>query len=468
VVIRRVAGALLLVAIAPSGCEVVADLGERACVPGARRCAPDGKSIEACSEEGKIQTAEVCGKACHLATCVACTPGNTCGGLKTVSRCTDPNTPPTESSCARDEFCSSGVCNPIEDVATGGDHTCAKAGGALLCWGRNHFGQVGNGSTANTPLPALVDITDVTAMSLGYNHSCALRTDGSVWCWGANDRGQLGLGHLEAKVLAPRRVGGLADVLGIASGAFHTCAMTRGGKVFCWGANGFLSVFGALGVGSSDEAVTVPREVAGLSDVTFITAGGAHTCARIRAPGRWVCWGANHEGQVGDGTILTDRAFFPPVEPKLPADAAEGALLRPGRYHTCAYHSRRVFCWGMSTYGQLGIDPVTDRALPARVLGDFANVYTGQGAYHTCATTAAGVLCWGRNDRGQLGDDSTTNATTPRPVVSLGVVQQLGLGGYHTCARSGREVFCWGHNEHGQLGIGSFEQKQVPTRVVFP
>jgi hypothetical protein len=85
----------------------------------------------------------------------------------------------------------------IRSVSPGGDHTCAvdEDEGAVLCWGSNAFGQVGNGSPTDrlTPIGLQVLTSGVTAIDAGAHHTCAI-TRGDLKCWGRNTSGQLGDG----------------------------------------------------------------------------------------------------------------------------------------------------------------------------------------------------------------------------------------------------------------------------------
>jgi len=195
-----------------------------------------------------------------------------------------------------------GLESGIQTLTAGASHTCAlTVAGGVKCWGNNNTGQLGVGST--DPLLAPADViglpTGIIAVRAGQYHTCALADDGRVWCWGDNSTGQLGDGSTGRRLL-PVAVGGLpAGTVGITAGSGHSCALSRGGTVWCWGINRR----GQLGDETTENRLK-PVRVSGISAAIPITAGATHTCAVTRREGA-KCWGSNATGQHGTGISNT-------------------------------------------------------------------------------------------------------------------------------------------------------------------
>lgn len=194
-------------------------------------------------------------------------------------------------------------------VSLGVRHGCVVwRGGRVACFGEDDGNQLGTfvpGAPAKPkpgpkPTPRLVAVKGVegaTALALGVRHGCALLDGGTVRCWGDNAKGQLGDGTTTARTESVL-VADLSGVTALALGAEHSCALLEDGGVKCWGDN----AKGQLGDGTT-TAHPSPVVVTGLSGARSISSGhGAHTCAVMR-DGEVRCWGTNHVGELGDGTL---------------------------------------------------------------------------------------------------------------------------------------------------------------------
>ena len=185
-------------------------------------------------------------------------------------------------------------------ITAGWDHACAlRRDGSIYCWGNNLDGQLGNGTTSNSSVPVRVaDIADAAAITADGNHTCALTQNGDVYCWGSNSHDQLGgRANDSASSPIPLQVTINEDVTAISAGDFHTCALHEDGTASCWGNN----QDGQLGDGTTDRSLR-PVKAADLSDSAAISAGSSHTCS-LREDSTITCWGNNRNEQLGDGHL---------------------------------------------------------------------------------------------------------------------------------------------------------------------
>jgi len=237
--------------------------------------------------------------------------------------------------------------------------SCALRDGEVWCAGDNTYGQLGIGTTsamagfvqvAGLPEPA-------TAVVVGFDHACALLADGTVACWGGNYERALGSATTEVCDgsychTTPIRVPGLSDVVSIAGGIRHTCALRGDHTVWCWGSN--------------DDAQAGPTATCGLScqdlhqvavsDVREIAAGHAHTCARL-ADNTVTCWGDNSRRQVAlNSTTNCGHGYLSCVpEPTAVADVSGVSSLVLGQNQSCALLAAGgAMCWGSGERGQFG------------------------------------------------------------------------------------------------------------------
>jgi hypothetical protein len=230
-----------------------------------------------------------------------------------------------------------GLTNVVA-VSAGTTSACAVlADHTVACWGDNSRGQLGNGTRVSSLTPVVVPgLDDITAVGVDDLHACALHATGTVSCWGWSSK----LGPVEdaGDLLSPALVPSLTDALSVSGSPFHACALTARAVAECWGSTlqpkvvrGFTHVKafsfsedgqqtehtcaviaggtvkcqspyayqGQTGIGISYDkhVVTVP----GVHGATAISTAGFYTCAVVSGGGV-KCWGANDQGQLGDGT----------------------------------------------------------------------------------------------------------------------------------------------------------------------
>jgi alpha-tubulin suppressor-like RCC1 family protein len=187
-------------------------------------------------------------------------------------------------------------------ISLGHIHACARrSAGAVSCWGGNQYGQSWppERSDGIAPPVGVSDLPgDVVEVQAGYEHTCARTGRGDVLCWGAGRPPAVDAGEPTLLPWPPVPVAGLDDVTALSSGLYHDCAVRRDGGVWCWGDNSARQ----LGDGTN-EPRREPVRVVGLPPVVAVSAGGGHSCA-LTAAAEVYCWGNNAAGQLGDGTTL--------------------------------------------------------------------------------------------------------------------------------------------------------------------
>ncbi len=193
-------------------------------------------------------------------------------------------------------------------ISAGARHVCALAvDSTAYCWGNNATGQLGNGTTADTALPVAVSGgRKFKELTLGFDHSCGLTAAGDAYCWGDNTWGQLGEATTSV-ALEPTAVTGGIIFLALSAGSEHTCGIGTGNATRCWGENasgqlGAQATEMCTSASGRTAALCshVPLPVSTNQIFGSIFAGGHHTCA-ITTGGKAYCWGENSNGQLGTG-----------------------------------------------------------------------------------------------------------------------------------------------------------------------
>ena len=397
----------------------------------------------------------------------------------------------------------------ILSVAVGEKFSCALLNnGAVKCWGFNNIGQLGNGTTDTSRIPVTVDgITGASfrrnpnqiaiSITAGLTHTCAILEDTTAKCWGANRNGQLGDGTTN-RSLTPVQVlesagstTPLRNIVSIAAGHNHTCAVIMGGTAKCWGKNRL----GQLGTGPRENTresfIPVPvADLGGTGNIlaVSISSGNFHTCAVV-TDNKARCWGLDQDGQIGSNYIGTSNPFsrfrelsplyqgyvYPEIPTKVwedyspsnsPIELDNVNSISPGENHTCSLRMinqvGQVWCWGGALHGQLGIDIIT----------------TGYDGIPSSSGTPPSTQI--RNSAGEtdpitravLYDDDNDDNTNE---VALDNIKGVSSGQHHSCALSNDDrVWCWGSNANSRLGLPTVGTSninnlyKVATELPFP
>jgi Alpha-tubulin suppressor and related RCC1 domain-containing proteins len=340
-------------------------------------------------------------------------------------------------------------------LAAGGNFGLAvDAEGNVWAWGDNSEGQLGQGSTDNSPVATPVQVkglTDVIAVSAGGAHALALKTDGTVWAWGNNEADQLGIDET-SPITTPRQVEGLQSIVAISAGLESSLALTSDGYVWAWGANEYKQV----NYLSDAIKIVKPQIIDNLSGVVKIAAGSAW-CLALKNDGTVWTWGGQKvpmgtDSQIGEISNITNLTQVKGISDVVSVSA--------GYSHSLALKGDgTVWGWGSNELQQLGNRDQQWYDSPVQI-SSLKNVTTvSAGAYLTMALTNDGTV-WtlGGNIYGQLGNDNSVDSLpfTSNPVKAINITQATSISaGYgFALGRAHGSVWGWGINTKGQLGTG--------------
>ena len=339
----------------------------------------------------------------------------------------------------------------------------AAPAGALSMAGYNSDGQLGNGTTNDSAaFQTIPGLGLATSVSTSDFHTVAALSNGTVWAWGDNSDGQLGDGTTTQRD-SPVQVPGLSNVVAVAAGTYHSLALRSDGTVRAWGNN----TDGELGLGTDDTNVhSSPMQVPGVSNAVAISAGYYDSFALL-ANGTVMAWGSNDSGQLGDGTSNEHDS------PELLSTLSNIVSLHVESYDDFGLAVRSdgtVMAWGANYDGQLGDGTTTARDTPATVAGLSGVSAVAEGDDSSYALLSNGTLmAWGYNNHGQLGDGTTTNKDTPEAVPGMTGVRAIGAEQYDAlAAMSNGSLYGWGYNGYGELGDGTTTEQKSPEQISFP
>ena len=386
----------------------------------------------------------------------------------------------------------------MQTVNGNGYSLALSADGTVYTWGRNEYGQLGNGVTAtNSPVPVAVKTAGtpmegktIVQISAKVWYALALASDGTVYSWGFNSWGQLGNGtsgtaNNASAPVAVKTAGTPMEgktIVQVAAGATHSLALATDGTIYAWGKN----EYGQLGNDSTTNSpVPVAVKTAGTpmdgKTIIQIHAGYEHSLA-LASDGTVYAWGRNNSGQLGKNDA-TDT-HIPAAVQTLGTPMAGKVIvqLAAGNSQSMALASDgTVYTWGWNQYGQLGNGTTTNSRIPVAVVttgtplaGKTISQIAAGNAHALAMTDDGAIYSWGWNQYGQLGNGTTTNSRIPIAIVTTGtplagkMITQITSGGSPNSlvlADDGT-MYTWGWGQYGQLGDSTIgTDAKVPVAV---
>ena len=367
-----------------------------------------------------------------------------------------------------------GHVDQLRMVSCGQSHTAVlKGDGTLWTMGDNSRGQLGTGTTENSMVPVKV-LDSVASVTCGRYETAAIKTDGTLWTWGLTQNDALGLSAGNVMNVSqgsmnqtlPCKV--MDNVSAVSCGWWHTAAIKTDGSLWTWGQNseGQLGN-GIIGdqpstsswtdafAGKTPQPAPEPETLFHVMDnVVAVACGKTHTAA-LKSDGTLWTWGNNYDGQLGSPAIATEEYCPTPTQV-----LDQVAAVSCGDYFTAAVRTDgSLWMWGSNPHSVMGSGgPANwvDQPTPIKVLDGVSAVSCGSS--HMAAIKTDGSLwTWGDNSDSQIGSglDGEDQETYARPVKVLDNVIAVSCGASHTAAVTADGTFyTWGNPSSGQLGNG--------------
>jgi hypothetical protein len=385
---------------------------------------------------------------------VACVPAPPCPcGKKWESRDQYECFPISE--CA--PGCGDGVCADQEDVST-----CGRDCAVTMTAGPDG-GAGPSGGDASTDVPVGPDGEGCVKLA---RHWYVVRTDGKLLVE-HRDQTETVVGDVDGRPLQ--------NVTDVTAGAYHGCALLADHTVWCWRENLERGNWvGQLGNGATDTDQSQPLLRASkvlvdagqaLADVKQLTAGSGsfnHTCA-ITSKEELYCWG-DLKYLVNNGQALASPYAVPITTNGI--DPLQGVLQASASSNmACAVvkgaGANEVYCWGANDYYNLGTGNTTRQQYPTKLtaLTNPSRVTVKSYGYALssggtgCAVDGEQVRCWGANGTGEGGVGMPSGVLqAPSPVVLMdnsksmpAPVEMVSDDGGRFCALlSNKAIWCWG------------------------
>ena len=314
--------------------------------------------------------------------------------------------------------------------------------GKVYTWGRNRYGQLGNGTNEDSNVPICIsDIADnalngknIVEVQSGGSTMIALDNEGKVYTWGKNEYGQLGNGTNVEYANEPICISDIPDnaingknIVEVQS-SDTMIAIDSEGKVYTWGVNWYGLLGNGTDVEDSNEPIcisNIPDNAINGKNIVEVQSDG-HTMIAIDNEGKVYTWGRNRYGQLGNGSDI-EYSSEPICISDIEGNVLNGKNIKKIQSNNgtmVALDSEgKVYTWGKNKYGQLGngtdensnkpicISDISGNALNRKKIVEVQNYWSESTNYNTIiALDSEGkIYTWGDNKLGQLGNGTEEN-----------------------------------------------------------
>ena len=331
--------------------------------------------------------------------------------------------------------------------------------GTLWTWGRNNYGQLGQGNTINYSSPVQLGLLTTWEQFSTSSYDCLAIKENTLWAWGLNEQGSLGLNDRVSRS-SPVQVGVLSDWSKVSSGGRHTIALKTDGTIWTWGYN----FYGDLGIGTGGSGTykSSPVQVGSLTDWSKVDAR-TNNCVALKTDGTLWAWGRNEFGQLGLGDIIHRSS---PVQIGALTNWSDFDL---GDDQTLAIKTDgTLWVWGRNNNGQLGDGTIVDKSSPVQIGSDTNwSWVAGANGWSVAIKSDGTIWSWGGDFDGHLGHGTVNvHLSSPVQIGSLTDWSKVEASVTITIAtKTDGTLWAWGVNSYGSLGQDNTTNYSSPIQV---
>ncbi|MFZ4599033.1 MAG: RCC1 domain-containing protein, partial [Terrimicrobiaceae bacterium] len=261
--------------------------------------------------------------------------------------------------------------SPVQAVSTGTNWSQVKVGrfnsgatktdGTLWIWGDGTNGKLGNNSTTNrsSPVQTIACGTNWANLDLAELHSAAVKTDGTLWLWGRNIQGQLGTNSTIDQSSPVQTLSTGINWKQVSLGFNHSAAIKCDGTLWMWGG----ATCGALGTNSTTDQSSPVQTISTGTNWKQVSLG-FYQSASVKTDGTLWLWGNASTGQLGNNTTIDQSS---PVQTV--STGTNWKQVGVSSIHSAAIKTDgTLWLWGENRDGRLGNNSTINQSSPVQTL----------------------------------------------------------------------------------------------------